>query len=156
MEEIKLDYEQFLSFFSSSHLMRKRYERQAGRRKKRGQSPLFLAFFISRLESHTKSFLCLVHFTLQAKKRKTTCSLNQNHLRKQLTITSVRVGDFLTRLKPCPIINLSMGTFIKERKSLKREVVSKSECLLTMWLRNDLNLAQMIFPFPLGVVVALQ
>ena len=33
---------------------------------------------------------------------------------------------------------------------------SKSECLLTMWLRNNLNLAQMIFPFPLGVVVALQ
>lgn len=33
---------------------------------------------------------------------------------------------------------------------------SKSECLLTMWLKNDLNLAQMIFPFPLGVVVALQ
>ena len=25
-----------------------------------------------------------------------------------------------------------------------------------MWLKNDLNLAQMIFPFPLGVVVALQ
>ena len=77
------------------------------------------AHFFSPLSSHalsrTLNHLCLVHFTLQAKKRTTTFSLNQNHIRKQLTIRSVRVGDFLTRLKPCPIINLSMGTFIKER-----------------------------------------
>ena len=33
---------------------------------------------------------------------------------------------------------------------------SKPECLFTMWLRNDLNLAQITFPLPSEVVVALQ
>ena len=85
-----------------------------GEKRSKGRAHFFSPLSSHAL-SHTLNHFCLVHFTLQAKKRKTTCSLNQNHIRKQLTVTSVRVGDFLTCLKPCPIINLSVGTFIKER-----------------------------------------
>lgn len=86
-----------------------------GEERSEGRSHFFLPLSSHAL-SHTLNHFCVLCISLcRLKKKKNTCSLNQNHIRKQLTITSVRVGDFLTCLKPCPIINLSMGTFIKER-----------------------------------------
>lgn len=53
-----------------------------------------------------------------------------------------------------PTFNHFLGWIIPWKLLLNNASLS-SECLLTMWLRKELNLAQMTFSFPLNAVVAL-
>ena len=54
-----------------------------------------------------------------------------------------------------PTFNHFLG-WIAPWKHLLNNASERFECLLTTWLIKDLNLAQITFPFPLNVVVALQ
>ena len=54
-----------------------------------------------------------------------------------------------------PTFNHFLGWIIPWKLLLNNASLS-SECLLTMWLKKELNLAQMTFSFPLNAVVALQ
>ena len=54
-----------------------------------------------------------------------------------------------------PTFNHFLG-LITPWKHLLNNASPSCECLLTMWPMKELNLAQMTFPFPLNVVVALQ
>lgn len=68
-------------------------------------------------------------------------------------------------LEPCNIKKKKLSTIpgsihvrsgISPCAHLLKRGSSNSVCLFTMWLRKDLNLAHMTFPFPSDVVVALQ
>ena len=71
----------------------------------------------------------------------------------------------------CPLVPIALSFTVKMPKPfishfrprmssscahLWNKGFGKFSCLFTIWPRNDLNFARMIFPSPLGVVVALQ